>query len=111
MTGPAFVTQTVNDLTITLSSSEGKVKAGDNDVLIEFRDSSGNLVNVGKVKFEANMNIPSMQMNESATIQAMGMSGQYRAKIGLGMSGDWNAKISYQGPHGNGQTSFNLNSK
>src|SRR5437773_6696648 len=68
ITGAAFATQTINDLTVKLSSAGGQLKSGDNDVLIEFRDSGGNLIDVGKVKFEANMNMPSMQMNAGATI-------------------------------------------
>src|SRR4029077_18991704 len=44
LTGPPFATQTVNDLTIQLSSPGGQLKNGDNDMLIEFRDSSGQLV-------------------------------------------------------------------
>ena len=109
--GKSFTTQTVNDLTVTLSSAAGQLNSGDNDVLIEFRDSRGNLVDVGSVKFEANMNMPSMQMNEAATIQSAGTPGQYRAKIKLGMPGDWQAKISYDGLHGRGQQSFSVTAK
>src|SRR5712692_3611689 len=35
MTGAPFATQTVNDLTVRLSSAGGQLKSGDNDVLIE----------------------------------------------------------------------------
>jgi Cu(I)/Ag(I) efflux system membrane protein CusA/SilA len=111
VTGKVFATQTVNDLTVTLSSPDGQLKNGDNDVLIEFLDSSGQPVDVGTVKFDLNMNMPGMQMNEGATIQPTGTPGRYRAKVKVGMAGDWTARISYEGPHGNGQTTFNLNSK
>ena len=111
MTGTPFATQTENDLTVKLSSSNGQLKNGDNDVLIEFRDSGGRPVDVGTVKFELNMNMPGMQMNEGATIQPAGTPGRYRAKIKVGMAGDWTAKLSYEGPRGNGQTTFNLNTK
>lgn len=110
-TGTTFVTQTVNDLTVTFSSRDGDLKAGDNDVLIGFRDSAGQPVDVGNVKFELNMNMPGMQMHEGATIQRSGTPGQYRAKIKPGMAGDWTAKLSYEGSRGSGQTSFNLNVK
>ncbi len=110
-TGKPFTTQTVNDLTVTFSSPGGQLKSGDNDVLIEFRDSGGQPVDVGNVKFDLNMNMPGMQMNEGANIQSAGAPGRYRAKIKVGMAGDWTARISYEGPHGNGQTTFNLNSK
>ena len=111
MTGAPFVTQTVNDLTVKLFLPGGQLKKGDNDVLIEFRDSAGQPVDVGTVKFEANMNMTGMQMHEGANIQSAGTPGRYRAKIKVGMAGDWTAKLSYQGPHGNGETSFNLNTK
>jgi copper/silver efflux system protein len=111
MTGTPFAMQTVNDLTVKLSSSNGQLKNGDNDVLIEFRDSRGQPVEVGNVKFEINMNMPGMQMHEGATVQRTGTAGQYRAKINAGMAGDWTAKLSYEGPRGSGQTSFNLNTK
>src|SRR5438874_1872248 len=102
--GTPFATQTVNDLTITLSSPGGQLKNGDNDVLIEFRDSSGNLVEVGNVKFELNMNMTGMQMHEGANIQPAGAPGRYRAKIKVGMAGDWAGKLSYDGPRGRGET-------
>jgi len=111
MTGTPFATQTVNDLTVTLSSPAGQLKTGDNDALIEFRDSGGNLIDVGNVKFELNMNMPGMQMNQGATIQPAGAPGRYRGKIKVGMAGDWTSKLAYQGPRGNGQTTFNLNVK
>ena len=80
-------------------------------MLIEFRDRNGQLVDVGNVKFDLNMNMPGMQMSAGGIIERTNMPGRYRAKIKIDMSGDWSAKISYEGPHGHGQTSFNLNAK
>jgi len=111
ITSPPLATQTVNDLTVQLSSPGEQLKSGDNDMLIEFRDSGGQLVDVGTVKFEANMNMPGMQMHEGATVQHTGTAGQYRAKIKVGMAGDWNAKLSYDGPHGHGETTITLGIK
>src|SRR5213080_3380804 len=109
--GTPFATQTVNDLTITLSSPGGQLKNGDNDVLIEFRDSSGSLIDVGNVKFELNMNMTGMQMHEGANIQPAGAPGRYRAKIKVGMAGDWAGKLSYDGPRGRGETTVTLSAK
>jgi len=109
--GASFSTQTVNDLTVTLSSPGGQLKNGDNDVLIEFRDSAGQPVDVGTVRFELNMNMPGMQMHEGANIQPAGAPGRYRAKIKVGMSGDWAGNISYDGPRGRGETTVTLSSK
>ena len=111
MTGAPLSTQTVNDLTVTLSSPTGQLKNGDNDVLIEFRDSAGQSVDVGTVRFELNMNMPGMQMNEGAAIQSAGAPGRYSAKIKVGMAGDWTGKISYDGPRGRGETTVTLSAK
>jgi Cu(I)/Ag(I) efflux system membrane protein CusA/SilA len=109
--GKPFATQTVNDLTVTLSSPGGQLRNGDNDVLIEFRDSSGSLVDVGNVKFELNMNMTGMQMHEGATIQLTDTPGRYRGKIKVGMAGDWAGKLSYDGPRGRGETTVILSAK
>src|SRR5438067_1932880 len=109
--GTPFATQTVNDLTITFSSPGGQLKNGDNDVLIEFRDSSGSLIDVGNVKFELNMNMTGMQMHEGANIQPTGAPGRYRAKIKVGMAGDWAGKLSYDGHRGRGETTITLSAK
>src|SRR5205823_13255335 len=83
--GTPFATQTVNDLTVTFSSPGGQLKNDHNDVMIEFRDSIGSLIDVGNVKFELNMNMTGMQMHEGANIQPTGAPGRYRAKIKVGM--------------------------
>jgi hypothetical protein len=106
--GAPIATQMMNDLTVKLY---GQARRGPSELLIEFRDANDQLVDVGDVKMEANMNMPGMQMHEGATIQRSGTPGQYRAKIKPDMAGDWMAKLSLNGPHGSGQTSFNLNVK
>ena len=106
--GAPIAAQTVNDLTVKLY---GRARNGPSELLIEFRDPNNQLVDVGEVKMEANMNMPGMQMHEGATVQRTGIPGQYRAKIKPGMAGEWMAKLSFNGPRGSGQTSFNLNVK
>src|SRR6266496_1400305 len=111
ISGAPFLTQNVNDLTANFIAPAGALRRGNNEVMIEFRDREGQLVDVGNVKFDLNMNMPGMQMSSGGTIERTNTPGRYRAKIKIDMSGDWNAKISYEGPRGNGQTSFNLNAK
>jgi hypothetical protein len=83
-----------------------------NDILIEFRDStSGELIDVGTVKFDLDMNMPGMVMHSGATIEPTGTPGQYRAKVKPDMGGDWTATLHYEGPHGEGSTSFSVNVK
>jgi hypothetical protein len=56
-------------------------------------------------------NMPGMQMHEAAKIQSAGTPGRYRAKIKVQMAGDWNAQLSYDGPHGHGETTITLGVK
>jgi hypothetical protein len=111
ITNPPFATQTVNDLTVKLITPAGQLQKGDNDVIIEFRDSGGQLVDVGNVNFTIDMNMPGMVMHGGGSAGRTGTASQYRAKIKADMAGDWIAKLSFNGPHGSGQTSFNLNVK
>ena len=90
---------------------EGALHQGNNEVMIEFRDRNGQLVDVGNVKFDLNMNMPGMQMHSGGTIERTNTPGRYRANIKIDMAGDWNAKISFDGPHGKGQQSFSLTAK
>ena len=106
--GAPIATQTVNDLTAKVY---GQVRNGPSELLIEFRDAENQLVDVGELKFETDMNMPGMQQHEGGTVERGGTPGQYRVKIKPSMAGDWMAKLSFNGPHGSGQTSFNLNVK
>jgi hypothetical protein len=66
ITSRPFATQTVNDLTVKLMAPGGQLRKGDNNVLIEFRDSGGKLVDVGDVNFTIDMNMPGMAMHVGA---------------------------------------------
>jgi hypothetical protein len=109
ITNPPFATQTVNDLTVKLMALTGQLQKGDNNVLIEFRDSVGQLVDVGDVNFTIDMNMPGVVMHGGGLAQKTEITGRYRAEVKADMSGDWNAKISFKGPHGEGQTNFAVN--
>jgi hypothetical protein len=111
ITSPPFATQTVSDLTVKLMAPAGQLQKGDNDVLIEFRDSGGQLVDVGNVNFTIDMNMPGMMASGGGPAQKTGTAGQYRAKVKADMAGDWNASVSYQGPDGHGQSTFPINVK
>src|SRR5207244_1029786 len=49
ISGAPFLTQNVNDLTANFIAPEGALRQGNNQVLIEFRDRNGQLVDVGNV--------------------------------------------------------------
>src|SRR5438477_345276 len=106
-----FLTQNINDLTVNFAGREGALRQSSNEVLIEFRDHNGQLVDVGNVKFDLDMNMPGMQMHSGGKIERTNTPGRYRAKIKIDMSGDWSAKISFEGPHGKAERSFSLTVK
>jgi YtkA-like len=111
ITSPPFATQTVNDLTVMLMAPAGQLRKGDNNVLIEFRDSGGQLVDVGNVNFTIDMNMPGIVMHAGGPAQKAGTAGPYHAKVRADMAGDWSASVSYQGPEGHGQSTFLINVK
>lgn len=111
ITSAPFATQTVNDLTVKLMAPAGQFQTGDNNVLIEFRDRNGQLVDVGDVNFTVDMNMPGMAMHGGGPAQKSGTTGQYRAEVRADMAGDWSAKISFDGPHGQAQQSFVVSAK
>jgi Cu(I)/Ag(I) efflux system membrane protein CusA/SilA len=101
--GEAFATQTVSGLTATL-------RAADNDVLIEFRNAAGELVDAGAVKLDLDMNMPGMAMHSGGAAERA-ETGRYRAKIQPDMAGDWTARLSFDGPASRGERSFTVNVK
>ena len=111
ISGAPFVSQTVDDLTVNFVHPQGQLRQGNSEILIEFRDRNGQLVDVGNVKFNMNMNMPGMQMHSGGTVERTSTPGQYRGKIKIDMAGDWTAKISFEGPHGQGQQSFSVTAK
>jgi hypothetical protein len=112
ISGAPFATQKVKDLTVNFIHPKGQLQNAMNEILIEFHDAaSGELVDVGTVKFDLDMNMPGMVMHGGATIEPTGTPGQYRAKVKPSMAGDWMATLHYQGPHGEGSTSFSVNVK
>jgi hypothetical protein len=102
----AITSDSINDLTVRVSDRDGKLRQGDNETTIEFRDAKARLVDVGKVNLQIDSNVPGTQLHREVVVERTATRGLYRAKIQVDMSGDWNMKISYDGPHGKGETTF-----
>ena len=103
--GEPLAVQTVDDLTVKVF---GDLRNKESDLLLEFRNNAGELVDVGAVKFDLNMDMAGMTMRDAGRIQATGTPGQYRVKTSPSMAGDWRASVSYDGPHGHSATSVLL---
>ena len=109
-TGKVIKSASIGNLTVTLSSSSGQVKHGDDEFFVTFKDSSGKPVDVGAAALTFHM--PQMgsmaPMNDPATLTTTDTPGVYRARANIEMAGEWQAQVSYEGPAGKGQTSFSV---
>jgi len=102
----AIASNSINDLTVRISDRDGRLHQGDNETTIEFRDAKARLVDVGKVNLQIDSNMPGTQIHPDVVVERTATRGLYRATIQVDMSGDWNMKISYDGPHGKGETTL-----
>ena len=101
------------DLTVTLSSSNGELKNGENELMVTFNDASGKPVDVGAASLNFHMAaMGSMaEMNDRATLTTTDTPGKYRAQVNIEMAGTWEAQVKYQGAHGTGQVSMTVQAK
>ena len=94
-------------LDILLLSPHDALHHGKDDFLIEFRTvSSGDLVDVGKVRVSATMPMPGMPMFGAFTIAKTDVAGRYTVNGELGMAGTWRLTIEWDGSAGQGSVSF-----
>jgi hypothetical protein len=88
-----------DNLTITLSNPEGKLKNDEQDIMLTFTDGKGNPVEMKAASL--NFNMPAMgsmaEMNDPATLSTTDTPGKFKGKVKLQMAGDWIAQISYEG--------------
>ncbi len=103
-------THTAGNLSVVLADAAGDLKQGQNDFILQFKDTAGQPVDVGAVQFGSSMSMPGMApMSGGAEISPTGQTGTYRVKANFAMSGAWHFTISWNGPHGQGTTAFNSN--
>ena len=97
-----------NNLTVTLSNSDGVLRKGKQDFTLTFADASGKPVDVGAVSL--NFFMPAMgsmaAMNNPATFTTTNTPGVYAGKTDIEMGGEWQAQITYDGPAGRGKANL-----
>lgn len=97
-----------NNLTATLSSADGVLRRGKQDLKLSFTDASGKTVDVGSASL--NFFMPAMgsmaAMNDAAALTTSGTPGVYNGKVDLQMGGEWQAQITYEGPAGSGKANI-----
>jgi len=88
-----------DNLTITLSNADGKLKYGEQDLMLSFTDGSGKPIEIKAASL--NFNMPSMgsmaEMNDPATLTTTSTPGQFKGKVKVQMAGEWTAQVSYEG--------------
>ncbi len=108
MQGKVIKSGPINNLTVSVSSETGKVKNGEQELMLAFTDASVKAVDVGAASL--NFYMPAMgsmgAMNNAAALTTTGTPGVYRAKVKIEMTGGWEMQIAYEGPAGKGKTSI-----
>ena len=108
--GKQISVQKSGDLTIALQNESGELKMGQNRFVVSFRSASGQPVDAGKVTVSSSMAMPGMApMVAPIELQSAGQVGAYSLTGDFAMSGAWKFEIRWDGPAGQGTTSFSTN--
>src|SRR5437868_10856526 len=109
-TGKTIKSVTVGSLTATLSNSTGQLKPGEQEVMLDFTDSSGKPVDVGAVSLNFHMaQMGAMaEMNDATTFTTTGTPGVYRGKVNIEVAGEWQGQLVFEGPAGSGKTTITV---
>ncbi len=101
------------DMTVTLANAGGQLRNGENELMVTFTDATGQPVDVGAASLNFHMaSMGSMaEMNDRATLTTTATPGKYRAQVKVEMGGTWEAQIAWQGAHGTGKATMNVQAK
>ena len=109
-TGKVIKYVSVGNLTATLSNDSGVLRHGDQEFMLSFTDASGKAIDVGAVSLSFHM--PQMggmaAMTDSVIFTTTNTPGVYRGKVNLEVGGEWQTQLAYEGPAGNGKTTFSV---
>lgn len=93
-----------NNLTATLSNSDGVLRKGKQTLTLSFADASGKPVDVGSASL--NFFMPAMgsmaAMNNAGSLTTTSTPGVYSVSADIEMAGEWQAQVKYDGPAGKG---------
>src|SRR5215467_495996 len=110
LAGKTIKTIPVGNLTATLANDAGMLKHGNQELTLTFTDGSAKPVDVGTVLL--NFHMPQMgsmaAMNDAVTFTTTNIPGVYRGKVDLEVGGEWQGQLAYEGPAGNGKTTFSV---
>src|SRR5258708_38836600 len=102
--------RTSGKLTIVLLNKTGELTQGQNEFVVQFKDDQGQPADVGDVQFGSSMAMPGMApMSGDAGVTQTKQTGIYKVTSNFAMSGAWHFTLSWDGPSGQGHTTFNSN--
>ena len=106
-------TSTAGNLKVTLLNAKGRLSEGDNEFTVEFKNSSGQAIDVGAITLAFDMaGMGSMPpMHNNAQLTTTQTPGIYQAHAKIEMNGTWQVNIAYKGPAGEGKASFPIQAK
>jgi hypothetical protein len=102
--------RSVGKLTIVLLNKSGELMQGQNEFVVQFKDDQGQPADVGDVQIGSSMSMPSMApMSGDSELTPTSQTGIYKVTSNFAMSGAWHFTLSWNGPYGQGHTTFNSN--
>ena len=103
-----ITSQRAGDMAISLQSASGELAQGQNQFVLAFRSAGNNQpVDAGKVTIGASMSMPGMApMVAEMELKPSGTPGVYAATGNFKMSGAYVFEVRWDGPAGNGSSSF-----
>ena len=100
--------KSVGKLTIVLLNKSGELMQGQNEFVVQFKDDQGQPADVGDVQIGSSMSMPSMApMSGDSELTPTSQTGIYKVTSNFAMSGAWHFTLSWNGPYGQGHTTFN----
>jgi hypothetical protein len=88
---------------VVLLAPSDSLERGKSFAILEFHDSSGSLVNVGRVTVRATMAHPGAEpMVGGSDVKPTPAPGRYEIATDLTMAGTWDLAIEWDGPTGRG---------
>lgn len=97
------------NLSVSISNPEGKLKNGEQQIGLKFTDGSGNPVEISAASL--NFKMPAMgsmaEMNDAASLNTTSTPGEFNGNVNIQMAGDWTAQIAYEGEQ-TGKTTFSV---
>jgi hypothetical protein len=96
-------------MTITVYGLPGGPRVGRSRFVIAFSDTATHRpIDVGTVAADGTMTMPGMAMTAGLDARRLSGVGQYELEGEYKMGGAWTFTISWNGSHGSGRTTFDL---